>query len=214
MSCNLKNRFHYKHLTSLLGLLLAVAVTPSVLLAQEWDHFDGRDKVHDPTGAWLVRFRNPHDPLVTRQFALIVFHKGGTLTQDIQGESGFDPSSVPILKSENNVISTPLSGVWQKTGWNTFAGTLLDIEYHNGFIPTLSDPPDVSVFQFSKSQFTGRLTPSGDQMVLNNVHIIHFDDTGKQINGTDDFPANGVRIPLEILPNTNLSLPIPPLPPQ
>jgi hypothetical protein len=105
---------------------------------------NGRDKVHDPTGAWLVRFNNHDDPILNRNFFLIVFHKGGTLTQNTQGESGFDPSAVPLplenKNSENNVISTPFSGVWQKTGWNTFAGTLLDIEYHNAFNPALTLP--------------------------------------------------------------------------
>lgn len=135
------------------------------------------------------------------------------MTQNIQGESGFDPSSVPILKAENNVISTPFSGVWQKTGWNTFAGTLLDIEYHNGFDPASGNPPDVSVFQFSKAQFIGRLTASGDQMVL-RIHDVHFDPKGVQRGLIDDFPANGIRIPLEILPHTNLTLPTPAQPPQ
>jgi hypothetical protein len=210
MSSNLNNRFHYKHLTWLFGLLLALAVTPSVLLAQEWDHFDGRNKVHDPTGAWLVRFHNPHDPLgQTRQFFLIVFHKGGTLTQNTQGESGFDPSSVPIIESENNVISSAFSGVWQKTGWNTFAGTLLDIEYHNGFDPASGDPPNVSVFQFTKEQFIGRLTPAGDQIVLSEVRLTHFKSDGTRFSDIDSYPAIGVRIPLEILPNDAQTLPIP-----
>jgi hypothetical protein len=157
-------------LLQLLAPLLALAVSTSLVPAQEWDHIDGRDKVHDPTGAWLVRFKNPDDAILNRNFFLIVFHKSGTLTQNTQGDSGFDPSAVPLplenKNSENNVISTAMSGVWQKTGWNTFAGTLLDIEYHNIFNPALNIPPDVTLFQFTKEQFTGRLTESGDQMVL------------------------------------------------
>lgn len=212
----LDDRFGGKTLIRLLALLLALAVRAPVLLAQEWDHWDhmnGRDKVHDPTGAWLVRFHNPDDPILNRNFFLIVFHKGGTLTQNTQGESGFDPSAVPQgTGSENNVISTPLSGVWQKTGWNTFAGTLLDIEYHNAFNPALNLPPDVLLFQFTKEQFTGRLTESGDQMVLSEIRLIHFDADGKPINRIQSFPANGVRIPLEILPNSAQTLPVPQLP--
>jgi len=212
----LDDRFGGKTLIRLLALLLALAVRAPVLLAQEWDHWDhmnGRDKVHDPTGAWLVRFHNPDDPIQNRNFFLIVFHKGGTLTQNTQGESGFDPSAVPQgTGSENNVISTPLSGVWQKTGWNTFAGTLLDIEYHNAFNPALNLPPDVLLFQFTKEQFTGRLTESGDQMVLSEIRLTHFDADGKRINGIQSFPANGVRIPLEILPNSAQTLPVPQLP--
>jgi hypothetical protein len=214
----LDDRFGGKTLIRLLPLLLALAVTAPVLLAQEWDHWDkmnGRDKVHDPTGAWLVRFHIPDDPILNREFFLIVFHKGGTLTQNIQGESGFDPSAVPLPPTDpnynNNVISTPSSGVWQKTGWNTFAGTLLDIEYHNAFNPALNLPPNVSVFQFTKQQFTGRLTESGDQMIL-SVRLTHFDSDGKQIDGIQSYPANGVRIPLEILPSSANTLPIPSVP--
>jgi hypothetical protein len=195
-------------------LLLAFAVAVPVLHAQDWDHINGRDKLHDPTGAWLVRFHIPGDPIQGREFLLIVFHKGGTLTQDIQGESGFDPAAVTLPPSDpnssNNVISSPLSGVWQKTGWNTFAGTLLDIQYHNSVIPP--NPPDVSLFQFTKEQFIGRLTEFGDQMVLSEVRLTHFDSDGKQIDETQSFPANGVRIPLEVLPNSAHSLPVPAVP--
>jgi len=204
-----KNRFYAKMLTLTSVLLLAFAVAVPVLHAQDWDHINGRDKVHDPTGAWLVRFHIPDDPILHREFLLIVFHKGGTLTQNVQGESGFDPAAVRLPPSDpnysNNVISSPLSGVWQKTGWNTFAGTLLTIEYHNALHPQ----PDVSLFQFTKEQFIGRLTEFGDQMVLTEVRLTHFDSDGKQMNQKQIFPANGVRIPLEVLPNSADSLPVP-----
>jgi hypothetical protein len=221
MSSKLNKCFNHKNMIWLLGLLLALGVAPSVLLAQEWDHFDGRDKVHDPTGAWLVRFNNHDDPILNRNFFLIVFHKGGTLTQNTQGESGFDPSAVPLPlddpNSENNVIRTAFSGVWQKTGWNTFAGTLLDIEYHNS-LPAANPRPDVALFQFTKEQFIGRITESGDQMVLSEVRHSHFGLDGKEKTDKNGVPlvqvflANGVRIPLEILPHTSHTLPIPPLP--
>ena len=213
---NLHDYWGGKRLSQLLALFVALALTPSMLLGEDEDHFNGRDKVHDPTGAWLVRFQIPGDPILNREFLLIVFHKGGTLTQNIQGESGFDPAAVPLPSSDpnygNNVISTPVSGVWQKTGWNTFAGTLLDIEYHNAFNPALDLPPDVLLFQFTKEQITGRLTESGDQMVL-QVQWTHFNSDGTRKDDIQSFPANGVRIPLEILPNSAQTLPIPP-PPQ
>jgi hypothetical protein len=101
--------------------------------------------------------------------------------------------------------------VWQKTGWNTFAGTLLTIEYHNS-LPAANPQPDVALFQFTKEQIIGRLTESGDQMVLSEVRLIHFDSDGKQIDETQSFPANGVRIPLEVLPKTSHTLPIPDIP--
>jgi hypothetical protein len=214
---NLFDRWDGKRLSQLLALFVSIALTPSMLLAEDENHMNGRDKVHDPTGAWLVRFLDKGDVIPTREFILIVFHKGGTLTQDLQGESGFDPSAVPLPKTDanynNNVISSPSSGVWQKTGWNTFAGTLLDIEYHNAFNPALNLPPDVSVLQFGKLQFTGRLIESGDRMELSEV-LTHFNPDGTLIpNATRSFPANGVRIPLEILPKTSDTLPIP-QPPQ
>ncbi len=39
------------NLCRLLALLLALAVAAPVLQAQDWDQINGRDKVHDPTGA-------------------------------------------------------------------------------------------------------------------------------------------------------------------
>jgi hypothetical protein len=169
-----------------------------MLLAEDEDHINGRDKVHDPTGAWLIKGENDGP------FFLTVFHKGGTLTQDRQGESAFDPAAVKDPSSELNVVSSPLSGVWQKTGGNTFAATGLDMEYHND---TTTDPPSTPIFQFAKEQFTGRLTDSGDGITisarvgrfgLNGIEMSHF-----------EFNATGVRIRLEVLPNTSQSLPIP-----
>ncbi len=195
----------------LLALLLALAVAAPVLHAPDWDHINGRDKVHDPTGVWFLRL--PIDPL-QREFLLVVFHQGGTLTGDFQGESGFDPSAVPLPPTDpnynNNVISSPLSGVWQKTGWNTFAGMVLDIEYHNAFNPALNLPPNVSVFQFAKFQFTGRLSQSGDAMTFNAL-LTRYNPQGEKTSDMS-FNGTGTRIPLEILPNTSDTLPLPSVP--
>ena len=49
----LNNRYGGKMLTVTSVLLLAFAVAAPVLRAQDWDQINGRDKVHDPTGAWL-----------------------------------------------------------------------------------------------------------------------------------------------------------------
>jgi hypothetical protein len=62
-----------KALIRLLGLFLALAVAAPTLCAQERDHMDGRNKDHDPTGAWLIRNDRDGSP-----FILTVFHKGGT----------------------------------------------------------------------------------------------------------------------------------------
>jgi hypothetical protein len=120
-----------KMLTVTSVLLLALANAAPMLHAQEWDHLNGRDKVHDPTGAWLLRTSVPTGPEgQPGAFFFIAFHKGGTLTEDIQGESSFDPSAVTDPKSLLNIITSPQSGVRQKTGWNTFAATFLAMQYH------------------------------------------------------------------------------------
>ena len=203
---NLYDYWVGKRLSQLLALFVAIALPSSMLLAEDEDHINGRDKVHDPTGVWFLRL--PPDPL-KREFLLIVFHQGGTLTGDNQGESGFDPSSVPLPKSENSVISTPLSGLWQKTGWNTFAAMAQDMEYYNSFNPAVDSFPDVSVFQFAKLQFTGRLSPSGDAMTFNGF-LTHYDPQGKKKGDSVPFNGAGTRIPLEILPNISDTLPLPP----
>jgi hypothetical protein len=94
--------------------------------------------------------------------------------------------------------------VWQKTGWNTFAATALDMEYHND---TTTNPPSTPIFQFAKEQFTGRLAESGDGITFSAL-VTTFDANGKE-TGHFTFNAKGVRIPLEVLPNTSHSLPIP-----
>jgi hypothetical protein len=192
-----------KTLIRLLALLLACAISTPVLFAQEWDHdhLNGRDKVHDPTGAWLLN--------TISGFVLTVFHKGGTLTGDFQGESAFDPTAVNPPMPPNNVQETPESGVWQKTGWNTFAATFLTIEYQ-----VQTNPLSAPLYQFDKVQFTGTLNERGDEMEL-TARITFFDQDGKMKGEPIDVPghAHGVRIPLEILPSTAHTLPIPP-PPQ
>jgi hypothetical protein len=183
-----------KTVSRLLALLLAFAVAAPTLFADDWDHMDGRDKDHDPTGAWLIRNREG-------AFILTVFHKGGTLTGDAQGESAF----IPGVKPPENVIISPESGVWQKTGWKTFAATFITLEY---------DPnPPFALFQFDKVQFTGVLNKSGDQIELTAL-VTLFDPDGNQRppkEGIRD-KANGIRIPLEILPSTAHSLPVPATP--
>jgi hypothetical protein len=194
-----------KPLIRLLAVLLALAVAAPMLLAQEWDHWDhmnGRDKAHDPTGAWLLN--------TGAGFALTVFHKGGTLTGDVQGESAFDPSAVNPPKPPSNVINSPESGVWQKTGWNTFAVTFLTMEYQ---VDTSTNPPSAPLFQFDKVQFTGVLNESGDGMEITAALITTFNPDGSLKESiTVPSKTHGVRIPLEILPHTANTLPIPSVP--
>jgi hypothetical protein len=185
----------------LFALSLAFAVAVPTLFAEDWDHMDGRDKDHDPTGAWLIRNDAPDSP-----FILTVFHKGGTLTGDFQGESAFDPRAVKPPMPPNNVQETPESGVWQKTGWNTFAVTLLTIESE-----VRVDPPAAPLHQFDKIQFVGFLYDSGNRMEATAAVVTFFDPDGKLIGEPNKVPtkAHGVRIPLEILPFTSQSLTLP-----
>jgi hypothetical protein len=203
-----------KRLIRQLALLLTLAVAPML-----------RAQVPDPTGAWLLK-SNIQLPTGENLFLLNVFHQGGTLTGDIQGESAFDshatinptsgthPDKTPPPTSNSmasklplNVISSPQSGVWQKTGFNTFAATFMVIEYQ-----VQTKPPDVPVFQLTKVQYlNGTLNASGTTMA---VHVIvnHYTATGEVID-VIMFDANGLRIPVETQPSTG-NLPIPPTPPS
>jgi hypothetical protein len=132
----LDNRRGGRNLVLLLSFFLALAFASPTLLAQDWDHWDhmnGRDKVHDPTGVWLWN-TSIHEPDGQPALLIINFNAGGTLNADVQGAAAFDPSAVPLPPTDpnynNNVITSPEHGVWQKTGWNTFAVTSLDIQYH------------------------------------------------------------------------------------
>ena len=177
-----------KRLNQLLVLFLALTLSPSMLLAQQWDHLNRWDKANDPTGAWLIRsFRG--------DFILTVFHKGGTLTGDVQGESAFGTPP-------SNVISSPESGIWQKTGGKTFAATFLTIEYPE-------ELPDGTFHQFDKVQFTGVLSASGDRMDLKAL-ITFFDADGNRLDpgGRPKYHYQSARI----LPGAHI-LPIPPIPP-
>jgi hypothetical protein len=191
---NLRYRRGGKCLLGLLALLVAFALVPPVLHAGDWDHLNGRDKAHDPTGAWLITNSGG-------SFILTVFHEGGTLTGDVQGESAFVPGGQP----PSNVINSPESGVWQKTGWKTFAATFLTIEYQS---------PGQALNQFDKVQFTGVLNESGDRIELTAL-VTFFDANGNQLppkEGIHD-RASGIRIPLQILPHTSDTLPVPTPPP-
>lgn len=193
-----------KRLLRVLALLLALAVSTPLLLAQEWDrdHLNGPHKVHDPTGAWIAT-------VADQFFLLLTFEKGGTVHQDFQGESAFDPAAVNPPKTPFNVVTTPQHGVWQKIGWKAFAATLVAIEAGND---TSLSPPAATFFRFDKYQYTGTLSESGDQMDLTLVVSI-YNDHGQQTGKQDEIKFKAARVPLEILPNTAITLPVPE-PPQ
>jgi hypothetical protein len=180
----------------LLTLLLPLAIAPSMVCAA----------VQDPTGAWLIKNDNdgPNPPV----FFLNVFHQGGTLTGDLQGEGGFDPHATGKPKVPFNIINSPESGVWQKTGWNTFAVTFLTMEYQ---VDTHANSLSTPLFQFDKVQYTGFLIDPGDRMEITELVITNFNPQGELTGGPNKLPFkfHGVRIPLEILDSTARSLPIP-----
>jgi hypothetical protein len=194
----LNNRIFCKMLAVTSVLFLAFAAVTPVLQAQDWDHINGRDKVHDPTGAWLIN--SPAG------FFLIVFHKGGTLTGNHQGESAFDPAATNPPMPDANVITSPQSGVWQPTGWNTFSAESLVIEYEVD-----AEHEDSPLFQFAKLQYTGKLHNSGDAMNL-AIQVTHYNPDGTFRPSNASFNANGVRIPLEILPKDAATLALPTVP--
>jgi hypothetical protein len=146
----------------LLFLSLSLAVAPIVTFAGEPVHDQGH--VNDPTGTWLIR---DGDGL----YIIMIFHAGGTLTGDFHGEAGFIQGAQPPF----DIIVTPQSGVWQKTGAKTFAVTFISLEYQGN--PQL--PPNASIYQIDKSQLTGVLNESGGQMQLTALTTI-FNPDGTQ----------------------------------
>lgn len=134
----------------------------------------------------------------------------------VQGESAFDPAAVTDPNSLFNIISSPRGGTWQRTGWNTFVAAALTIEYR-----VITNPPSSPLFRFDITQYTGKLTGSGDTMEL-SIHATFFDPIkGTRVNGDPNrtpgtevaaLNANGTRIPLPVFPNTLQQLPIPPTP--
>jgi hypothetical protein len=196
-----------KRLIRLLTLMSTLAVAAPTLFAQGAGH----DK-HDPTGAWLLQTDLPGAGGILFHF-LTVFHEGGTLTGNIQGESAIDPQAVTDPTSDLNILISPHSGVWQKTGRNTFAATWVLMEYRDLTNPEPSSP----LFRFDKVQYTGELDKSGATMQISAL-LTFYNEQGNQIDPPGPTPkevpfrANGVRIPLEVLPNTGGTLPVPPVP--
>ena len=85
---------------------------------------------------------------------------------------------LPTQTSFLNIITSPPSGVWQKTGQNTFAVTYLAIEYRVLIPPT--GLPGSPLVRFDKKQYTGRLNQDGETMEITSVGTF-FDEQGKQL---------------------------------
>jgi hypothetical protein len=95
---------------------------------------------------------------------------------------------------------------------DTLEGLCSDACGDRGRKDTSLSPPAATFFQFDKYQYTGTLSESGDQMDLTLVVSI-YNDHGQQTGKQDEIKFKAARVPLEILPNTAITLPVPE-PPQ
>ena len=155
----------------LLALSLAFAVAVPSLFAQDWDHNNGRDKDHDPTGSWLVTDMNP---LSDKQpSVLATFNGDGTTTATVRGDT-IGP-----------VFFSPEHGVWKSTGHRTFSGTFVSIEY-NG------DGVFIGIFEVDANF---RLHPSGDQYYSN--YVAYETLANGTVNPIGTGTSHGVRITLK-----------------
>jgi hypothetical protein len=102
--------------------------------------------------------------------------------------------------------------VWRKTGARTFAVTFVSLEYKTPLNEQeVLSGEGFALHQIDKSQLTGVLSDSGNEMKLTALTTAYNPDGSQK---GDSFPdtANGIRIPLEVLPNTSHTFPIPPVP--
>jgi len=88
-----------------------------------------------------------------------------------------------------------------KDSWKDVPG---HISYNR--VPSYCSNP--TLYQFDKVQFSGVLNESGDQIELTAL-ITNFNPDGTQKGDSFSDTANGVRIALEVLPNTTHSLRLP-----
>lgn len=157
-------------LIRLLALLLALAVTAPVLLAQDGNQ--GRDRGHgfgkpdDLTGVWTQTFEgSPHRWLGT-------FHQDGTALIQQQGDVLFDK------------VQSTQQGLWKKIGVRTFISSCLQLEYNRD--------ENQSLYGTVIAQGLYTLYPSGDQFkcrlvvteTLANGEVIQY----------PPFDSHGVRL--------------------
>jgi hypothetical protein len=114
MSClsNHYDRWDGKRLIRLLALLLALAVSTPVLLAEDQDHDRDRDHGPDLTGVWTQTYAD------NQHLALVTFNRDGTASFDSQGDIVFDPAQ------------SQAHGLWKQTGVRTFIATFKLLEYN------------------------------------------------------------------------------------
>jgi hypothetical protein len=153
----------------LLALFLALAVAAPTLFAQE--HMDGRDKDHDPTGAWLVTDTSAASD--GQPTVLATFHEDGTTSATVRGDN-IGP-----------VFFSPEHGVWKNTGHRTFSATFIALEYNgNGIF--------IGIFEVDANF---RLAPSGDQF---DSHSVAYETLANgHVNNFGPGTSHGVRITLK-----------------
>jgi hypothetical protein len=137
-----------------------------------------------------------------QQFSLITFHRGATVTEDFQGESAFDQ---PLLTRQRSQDTSRLvhSMACGKRRLEDLCSDPWAIQAENDAEHFIS-----KFFRFDKLQLTGKLSESGDQMDV-TFFVTFFDDAGNKIGEGGSVNFKGVRVPLDILPHSATTLPVP-----
>jgi hypothetical protein len=168
--CGLDGRCGGRALIRLLALLLALAVTASVLLAQDGNQGRGRDhgfgKLDDLTGVWT------QTPVGGGHTFLETFRQDGTEIVDQQGAVLFD------------VVQSTMQGYWKKIGLRTFISSCLQLEYNRD--------NDQTLYGTARVQCLYTLYPSGDQ--FNCRLVVKETLANGQVNTFGPFQYHGVRL--------------------
>jgi hypothetical protein len=151
MHFNLDKRRRGKSLTWLFALLLALAVAPTVVLAEEWDHGRFVDPI---VGSWIVHVTVTFPTGVPPFDNLTAFFADGTTTSS-------DPSEGTGY------------GVWKKVALRTYFSKFLTI-----VPPAFMDVPAGSIDTIIGGPST--LNPQGDQLT-GPFHGFETDPSGKVI---------------------------------
>ena len=155
-----------KTLIRLLALLLALAVTAPVLLAEDGGQELGN--ANDLTGVWTQTYVD------LGSLVLATFNEGGTASADQQGDIVF----APVQSHEH--------GLWRKTGPRTFIASFAVMEYNR--------EPVGSLFGTAILQARYTLYPSGDQ--YDGLVLITETLTNGTVNTIGPLRPHGVRLRL------------------
>ena len=149
MHFNLDKRRRGKSLTWLLSLLLAVAVAPPVLLAQERDHDNDRDhgRFVDPiVGSWIIHVTVENPPPSFKFDNIAAFWEDGITT-----------SSAPTQGTSY--------GVWKKMGPRTYFTKIVQVN-SDGTLETIMATSMLIGDDVMTGSFQGMVTDSTGKTVL------------------------------------------------